>query len=812
MATLLLLATAGTRADEYEARYLDGLRSRQLFSLAEKYCEDLLAGKLTQDRRAEAAIQLSRTRLEHGKHTEPTVRATHWSEATQALAEARKAIGDPDLRAMLTAQAAVNLAHQATYLRWQSEVASQNGLLREQALIKIDQAARAVQAARDLKSFGGTAFQQEHLRNTLSLEQARLIVNRARLEPAGAERVELAGQAEDILKRLAASAVDNHIKIEALILSAECSRERGDGTKTSALLEKAIENATSNVDRDRILAEKIRGLLYEKRPDEAATMLIRYRKQRGSLSGELHVLRMQSLIGLWEVADQAKNQAAADGLLKQMQASARYAHLEVGGYWAYRCDQLLASAKTIGELGANLAALKQKAEQLIASNDFVAATNTLSEAIVLAEKERRITVAIQLYYQLGMTLVNQKEYEPAADAFYKSATLVQPAKANGHLMFAWCLGQVYRQQPTQKNRQQYTQALDNHREVFPKAETFGEATFLRAVLEERRLQNTKAVELYVQIPADHQRIGQTKAAVARCYSKILNRLQSLKRPDLLAEWQRKATNHVAASVQKLPPSPEPLTKEQAELAIYGAAIALQGQSPDYAASADLIHRGVAVVQQQPPSPWTEALMLEADRWKLITAIASGDAADTRQWLQQQRQRKPTELFSVFQALDNRVPTNDAQLLSLVAGVKLQLGDYLLSRRAELPKPEQLELTVTMVEQFQLANRPADAVQQAKFVASSGSLSHIERTANLIQGISAREPQQLAKSMWGQVASQSKPGSKPWLTAQLHVAQCEFTLGNKDASRKILARCQLLYPKLGGDSLKKAFERLQRQVR
>lgn len=808
----VLSGVNGVRGDEYESRYLDGLRARRLFSLAEKYCEDLLAGKLTQDRRTEIAIELSRTRLEHGKNTADAVRSMHWSEATQTLAVARKAIGDPDLKAMLAAQAAINLAHRATYLRWQSEVSPQNGLLREQAIAEIDRAERDVAAARQLKSFSGTAFQQEHLRNSLDLEQARLLVNRARLENAGALRVELAGQAADIVKRLTTSAVNNHTRVEALLLYAECSRERGDGTKTGALLAKAIETATNDADRDRILAEKMRGLLYEKRPDEAATMIIKYRKQRGSLSGELHVLRMQALIDLWKVADQAKNQQTADGLLTQMQNSSRYAHQEVGGYWAYRCDRLLASAKAIGELGADLAALKQTADQQIAEGDSAAAASTLAEAIAVAERERRSAVAVQLYYQLGMALVNQKKYVPAADAFLKSSALVPPAKENGHLMCAWCLGQLYRQQPTKKRREKYTQVLDEHRRMFPKAATFGEATFMRAVLEERRLQNTKAIELYREVPPDHDRAEQVKAAIARCYARILTRLQTLKKTDLLAVWQKKGATHVAAFLEKLPLSPEPLTKDQAELAIYGAAISLQGQTPEYRAAADLIHRGVAVVQQQPPSPWTESLMLEADRWKLITAIASGDDATTQQWLQQQRQRKPGELFSVFQALGSRVPTNDPRLLALLATVKLQLGEALVARIAELPKPQQVELSVAMLEQFQLANRPADALAQAGFVARSGSLSHIELAANLIQGTSGTEPQKLAQTMWTTVGSKSKPGSKRWLTAQLHVAQCHLALGDKPACRKILARCTLLYPELGSESLKRAFQRLQRQTK
>ena len=57
-------------AQSFDARFLDGLRERQLFSLAEKFCRDRLARPaLPEPRRAELSIELSRCLTEEAWKT-----------------------------------------------------------------------------------------------------------------------------------------------------------------------------------------------------------------------------------------------------------------------------------------------------------------------------------------------------------------------------------------------------------------------------------------------------------------------------------------------------------------------------------------------------------------------------------------------------------------------------------------------------------------------------------------------------------------------------------------------------------------------
>ena len=73
-------------ADSYDQRFLDGLRQRQLFALAEKSCRDRLAhGDLTDEKRAELTIELSRTLTEEALQSPPEERDALWVQALATI-------------------------------------------------------------------------------------------------------------------------------------------------------------------------------------------------------------------------------------------------------------------------------------------------------------------------------------------------------------------------------------------------------------------------------------------------------------------------------------------------------------------------------------------------------------------------------------------------------------------------------------------------------------------------------------------------------------------------------------------------------
>ncbi len=73
-------------ARSLDERFVDGLRERQLLSLAEKFCRDRLARpNLPESRRAELSIELSRCLTDDALQTSPAARDDLWRQALDVV-------------------------------------------------------------------------------------------------------------------------------------------------------------------------------------------------------------------------------------------------------------------------------------------------------------------------------------------------------------------------------------------------------------------------------------------------------------------------------------------------------------------------------------------------------------------------------------------------------------------------------------------------------------------------------------------------------------------------------------------------------
>lgn len=803
-------------AQDHEARYLDQLRSRRLFVLAEQYCQDELETENDAARKASLVMELSRTLIEHGKYLPKKERAKMWLQAERVLFDGSGSIPIEELKVRLQAQGAINVAHQATFLRWQSQVTPQDNYLKELALVRIQLAQKSLASAasRAQNASAAAPFERDALRNTLDFHQAQTLMDQARLEqPESAERIGLASEAGKTAKRLSSTAVDNRTRVKARVLYAECCLERGDSRRAISVLDSALELAVDDEERDHIFAERVRVLLYDQRPDEATKQLIRWRKERGSLSGELHVLRMQSLIALWEIARAAKNEQLAEELISQMETGSNYARQEVGGYWAFRCERLLAGAREVSLLGNRLATLKQKAEQDYSEGDLTAAAKNFGLAANEAIRKDKSDVGATLFYQQGSVLVQDKQIEPAASAFRSAVQAGGTAKSNdAHLMHAWCLGRLYQQNATKSRREAYTSALEEHRRLYKTGDSFAEATFMLASLEETRLQNTKAIELYKQIQVHQQpRYAQASAAIARCYSKVVTRLKKLDKSALLTEWLNRGIVDLSLRVAEIPNAPAKPNIDHAEVLVQTASIMLHQPSPDYKTASSYLQRGTDAIKGLKASPRINQLRAVAERWRLVTAIAGGNAEAAMAWATNLENRPAEELFAVIESLDE-ITGSDRAIRLAMSSLRLRVGELAIARRKSLSPQQQLKLAAWMVGTYFDSGKRPEALAQARLVVdSSAEAQTLSKVSAMVQTLKTQEGQSLARRGWKKLEANSKAGSSTWLNARLHVAECTLQLGESEVSRKLIEVTRLLYPDLGGPQLKSAFDALEAKL-
>ena len=113
-----------TRADDVTARYMDGLRQRQLFSLAEGYClRKLSDSELPQADRLQFVLELSRTYTQHAQQTAGAEQEDLWQRARQTVLEAIATAPRDPRRPRLKVQVLLAPASQARQLRWRWELA-----------------------------------------------------------------------------------------------------------------------------------------------------------------------------------------------------------------------------------------------------------------------------------------------------------------------------------------------------------------------------------------------------------------------------------------------------------------------------------------------------------------------------------------------------------------------------------------------------------------------------------------------------------------------------------------------------------------
>ena len=120
LALPLVAASAVVAADDQQ--YLDGLRARGLFELAERYCTDRLASELTSEsQRADLTIELSRTFAAHALAAPPAEAPRLWEQAQQT-AERFAVLHPSDPKLILVkVQGALALAVQGEAARAASE-------------------------------------------------------------------------------------------------------------------------------------------------------------------------------------------------------------------------------------------------------------------------------------------------------------------------------------------------------------------------------------------------------------------------------------------------------------------------------------------------------------------------------------------------------------------------------------------------------------------------------------------------------------------------------------------------------------------
>ena len=833
-----LFVAAGTAvrglADESHTRYFEQLRRRGLYSLAEGAAISRLAQpNVPLAQRTDLAIELSRTLAEHAGYASERQQAELWKRARAAVDDERTR-GPTNPREMLLAvQSAMVPASEGDWMQVECELRPFDEPLaaraREANSSAID-LLRAVERrlSEPAKEATGTKRPPEgspsshELRvqlHRIRFQLAASLRNRSELWPADSrERSVDLLEAEQTFRKLVGVA-DEPLPFRAKLGLVICSRLKGELERSQEMLSalEKIEPRPADELLDEVVAEKARLLLVRQRAVDAAELIVQTRSKRKRLTGELWFLQVQALAAMRDAALQRQDQALADQLREQAEITLQRCDEQVGGYWGRRCHVSWESVRAAEKYGPALDAAMQQARADFLAGRIDAALKGYADAERSATASGQTDLAIDMGYTRASILLSEKQFESAAAEFLRLArdfsrhTRAPAAHLNG----AYSLGRLYEEKKTQARREAYTEALDQHVELFAGNPTADDARYLRAQLEEQRLQASIALPLYLQVNAEHPRAAEAQAGAARCYEAILLRMRERKLPT--GKFEQEAVETLSRFVTSRDEAAVEWTAPQAELALHLAALLLLSEPPHFDHAERLLgsvltNAGRVTEDNEQAERW-KRLRQRASALHVVALAGSGRPLEAERLMNTLAAASPRDLLAIVERLAPFVASDDRQRRLQYVELQLRAAERLARQRNSLTKPEQESLDRCFGRAYLASGQLAKAVElYGRLAADAPKDAARQRDIALqLETVNSHECQTLAKQCWRRVESSTKPGSPEWLLARLGVISSSRKLDQQQEARKLLEVTRVLYPALGGSEIKLQFAEVERQL-
>lgn len=841
------LAIGAAFGDEPQARYFDQLRQRGLFSLAEtEAISRLAADDISVKEKSDLTIELSRTLAEHAGFVPDDQRNELWERARQTVQEFIDWDRTNPRLILLQLQVGVVWAKEADWLRGERDVHSFDENLLKQAETACVEAIAILKPLEDslTNPAPDVAVRRTsevplsgHERRT-AMHQARWYLagayrNRAEMSQAGsAQRTGDLVEVDQVLRRLSGLA-DEPLQSRAKLLSIASLRLKGENARAAevlGLLERSDAKGLPVI-QDELIAEKARLQLALGRPTDAAELILKARATRQRLTGELWFLQTQTLISLRRVALGKQQDTLAERLADQIVTAIDRCEDQVGGYWSRRCRQIWDSEQTSQKYGQELDSLMQQARVDYSAGRIDAALEKYASARHLARQRDQLELAFELGFTQASILLDRSRFEMAATEFLKLASGdAGPARlAQAHLLGTYCLGRLYDEKKTQARREAYTSELDQHLAKYAEDITVNDAYFLKAQLEEQRLQATQALPLYLQVDAQHSRALDAMTGAARCYEMILRRMIEQQRPS--DAFEREGIDQMSKFLSLTANSTDKWTVKQADVALHLAAFLLMAshEPPKVALLEDSepvarpdSHDAKRSARREQARQWISEVLLYvgksqvdgppengrhelAQRAKSLNVIA---LAGTGQRTEAQRALielivTPRELLGLVDQLVPFVASSHGNARVQLAALQLQAAERVQEQRDQLSQAEAALLDRCRLKALLFAGQTAKAVSLGQELTDRFSTDvELQReVATLFEESTDRDANSLVKKCWRRIESQSKAGIPEWWTARFGVLRASIRARDFDEARKLLQVTKVLYPELGGPSFK-----------
>ncbi len=817
-----------------EGRFIAGLRQRQLFFLADQYCQQRLTKPdLPQARRAELVAQLSQTLAQWALASPPAQREPLWQRAWQcADTFVREHPQDPSVP-VVWFQGIESLLARGELARQESQLVADGRALLEEARTWLRESIRQLQAlgqhleqllrrrgplptaestARDAGpslTAVSNASQLLMLQRNVLYELARAYRNQGEAYPADSpDRAHSLTQAVQVLEPLAAVQTDDAVAGKSRLDLVVCQRLLGDLPAARRRLEAFQQQRPAPPLELRARAEELRLALAARDAAAATAALDKGRQSQGQTAPELDYAWLDAFLTFWRSAhekhDQANAQRWKDKALQQAELIAD----QHGLYWARRAQMLLASFVQAAPDTQDLGLLTQAAENAFRSGQLDDALAAYDRVRALAQTQGDRQRAFDAAYLAAAIEHRRQRHAQALERFRQTVDLQpdSPRAAEAFELAAYHAGQLARDRDPAALTT-YADLLQQYLQRWPHASGAGKIRWQLARLNQLQTHWPQAIDLYRSLPADDPRFAQALDAVDECYRAWMAQQRAAAQPvePTIAAAAGWFESLVLGPQQRLPEQWSPVARHAAL-----AASRWWLETPaGYERASQLLSAALASATDA-----DEAWRASA-RALLVLALAGQSRHREADEVLAQISTGPVEhLLLMLEGLEGLAAGTNSAVRRELAELELRAVTLLQQRPAEL-KPE-VRQAVDRAAAQALADAGRSREAQAAYQRLAQTYPHDGRIQEAYaQWLSAQPDRNLLKTalqQWALVAQKSDPGKPRWFRAQYALADLHFRLGDPAHAARLITRLQILYPELGGPEMRRKFSALFQQCR
>jgi hypothetical protein len=799
-----------------DARFLEGLRQRRLFELAEKHCQDLLADtRLDEHRRAEATIELSRTLAQHALESPPADQAALWRRARAVVDEFAKAHPQSPQLLLVRAQGALAALLQGEEGRDVAQFDSRREALDEarQVLrvacdqlrkLQADVAAaikrqpRGVPPTQDQLSTAQLLSLEMHVRHEL----ARGLTNQGLCYPAhGADRVNSLTQALELLKSLAQQELEPTLAWSVSLDTVAALRALDDYPAAQRALAALEKTQPPPELAPRLRVERIRLALARGQVDEALSEAGRGGPRPHADWAPAEYAQLEAYTTAWRNARQRRDAAEAARWERTAMDQVRAIEQVHGPRWSRKAENLLANAIAASGAAPSAPLLMRLAGSYYRGGRIDEALAAYDRASATARQAGDAGAAFDAALAAATIERERNALRSAIDRYRKLAIeWPRNAKASeAHLLAVHAAAQVAAAQQSPQ-LDEYKQLLDEHVANWPTAATAAQAWCWLGRLAEHEHRPRDALSAFRHVNPNHPQHAEAIEAAGRSYAQLIaeSRGQDAEHERLASEAVSYFESLIAAD------APQAKDNPSARAAVLAAARVALSDRPDGAAKAEaLLSKAIARDSDAPPE-WKAAA-----RGLLVAALASrGRIERAEKVLEQIPIHATADALAVSQLLGDARGRSSGEAARKLAGLELTVLDDLLLARDRLDAKSLGAIKRQRAMALATAGRRREALAALRSLAVENPRDgQTQEDLAVVLAGGSRDSQQAAVEQWRLVASKSRPGSPRWFRAQYGLARAQLDLGDAQQASTTIKLVAAAHPELGGPPMKASFEQL-----